>query len=64
MTEYVKKEYVEKVLEEMYEEIWLTDIPSPTVPEYVEHHEQIQGLLRFVREKREELDDKNTYVFE
>lgn len=26
--------------------IWDVDIPSPTVPEYVEHHEQMQMLMR------------------
>ena len=43
-------EYIED-LKEIYEEIWGYDIPSPTVPEYREHHEQIQELMRFVKNK-------------
>ena len=44
------EEYIED-LKEIYEEIWGYDIPSPTVPEYREHHEQIQELMRFVKNK-------------
>ena len=25
--------------------LWEIDIPSPTVPEYVEHHEQIKNMI-------------------
>lgn len=31
--------------------LWEVDIPSPTVPEYVEYHEQIQKLIALVDEK-------------
>lgn len=28
--------------------VWGYDIPSPTVPEYREHHEQIQSILNHI----------------
>jgi hypothetical protein len=28
--------------------LWEIDIPSPTVPEYVEHHEQIKNMMEIV----------------
>ena len=31
--------------------LWDIDIPSPTVPEYREHHEQIQQMISLVDEK-------------
>lgn len=30
--------------------LWEIDIPSPTVPEYVEHHEQIKNMMEIVDE--------------
>lgn len=36
---------------EIREALWEIDIPSPTVPEYIEHHEQVQGVMRLVEEK-------------
>lgn len=38
-------------LNEIFQELWDVDIPSPTVPEYREHHEQIQGIMAVVTEK-------------
>ena len=35
-------------LEQLRELVWLEDIPSPTVPEYVEHHRSIQKILKFI----------------
>ena len=51
-------------LKEIKDEIWGYDIPSPTCPEYREHHEQIQALMKFVKgkidkwEKAAELEQK------
>ena len=28
--------------------VWGEDIPSPTCPEYIEHHESIQKILNFI----------------
>lgn len=35
-------------LKEIYQAIYDVDIPSPTVPEYREHHEQMQSLMALV----------------
>jgi phosphomevalonate kinase len=40
----------EKILE-LKELVWLEDIPSPTVPEYVEHHQSIKKILKFIDEE-------------
>lgn len=32
-------------LKDLRYEVWLRDIPSPTVPEYQEHHRDIQDIL-------------------
>jgi len=31
--------------------VWEEDIPSPTIPEYVEHHESIQKILKYIDAK-------------
>ena len=36
---------VTREINELRELIWGLDIPSPTVPEYVEFHESIQKIL-------------------
>lgn len=28
--------------------VWSYDIPNPTIPEYKEHHNQIQTILKFI----------------
>ena len=35
-------------LKEIYYMVEGYDIPSPTVPEYIEHHEQIQDILNHI----------------
>lgn len=37
-------------LEAIWDELWGIDIPSPTVPEYIEHHQQIQSVMKLVRQ--------------
>lgn len=49
----MKKDDVIIMLEEIRECVWLKDIPSPTVPEYIEHHESIQKILLFIDEQIE-----------
>ena len=36
-------------LERIWDELWGIDIPSATVPEYIEHHEQVQSVMKVVR---------------
>ena len=50
MTEETKAEILQD-LNEIYDKIWEVDIPSPTVPEYIEHHSEMKMLLRIVDEK-------------
>lgn len=38
----------EELTKELMYQVWLRDIMSPTVPEYVEHHESIQEILTFI----------------
>ena len=48
---------IQAVIDDLYEiqnKIWEFDIPSPTVPEYREHHEQMQELMAFVGDKIKE----------
>ena len=34
-----------KAIHDIKEKLWEIDIPSPTIPEYVEHHEQVKSVL-------------------
>lgn len=49
---------VQKAVQELKFQIWLRDILNPTVPEYVEHHENIQDILKFTDEVLEIIDDE------
>lgn len=33
--------------------VWGMDIPSPTCPEYIEHHRDIQEILQFIDKELE-----------
>ena len=46
MSNVIKKQTALYALRDIYKRLWDIDIPSPTVPEYVEHHEQIQELMQ------------------
>ena len=35
-------------IEQLREMIWNTDIPHPTIPEYIEWHQKCQAFLRFI----------------
>lgn len=35
-------------LKDLWEFVWMRDIPSPTVPEYQEHHRDIQQILALI----------------
>jgi hypothetical protein len=38
----------ESRIEYLREMVWSFDIPSPTTPEYAEHHEAMQVILQFI----------------
>jgi len=46
-----KKARLIEVIKELRYEVWMQDIPSSTCPEYIEHHESIQKILRFIDDK-------------
>ena len=37
-----------KAIHDIKEKVWEIDIPSPTIPEYVEHHEQVKSVLKVI----------------
>lgn len=43
-------------LKDLRDLVWGEDIPSPTVPEYVEHHNSIQKILKNLDKIITELD--------
>lgn len=38
----------QETIRELRELVWMHDIPHPTCPEYREHHESIQKILKFI----------------
>ena len=56
--ELLKKEEVIGDFVEVYKALWEIDIPSPTVPEYIEHHEQIKELTNLVDKKIKKYREK------
>ena len=45
------KDLAIETIEQIKYAVWEVDIPSPTVPEYIEHHRDIQNILKFIDEK-------------
>jgi hypothetical protein len=41
-------ETLREKIEILREMVWLEDIPSPCCPEYVEHHESITKILKYI----------------
>lgn len=52
----IRKRAATTSLERIYDALWDVDIPSPTVPEYVEHHEEIQMLMKMVRREQKKIN--------
>ena len=48
MGDLIEREPILKALEEISYALWEVDIPSPTVPEYIEHHRDIQKVMGIV----------------
>lgn len=36
------------MLQRIREMVWGVDIPSPTIPEYVEHHRDCQNIMQLI----------------
>lgn len=54
----INKQDAINALNSIYNALWEIDIPSPTVPEYVEHHEGVQKVMKVVMDKMEEIINK------
>ena len=48
MEDIISKRTAIDALRAIKQGLWEIDIPSPTVPEYVEHHEQIKNMMDIV----------------
>lgn len=44
----ISKDEALEALREIRHALWEIDIPSPTVPEYIEHHEGVQEVTAVV----------------
>lgn len=55
MNDLISRQEAIDALDEIQHALWEIDIPSPTVPEYIEHHESVKKVMKVVLEKREEL---------
>jgi hypothetical protein len=51
-------EIIEK-LKNLYEMAWNEDIPSPTIPEYIELHNKIQKILKEIEKIIKECETEN-----
>lgn len=54
----ISKQDAINALNSIYTALWEIDIPSPTVPEYIEHHEGVQKVMKVVMDKMEEIINK------
>ena len=51
-----EKRQVLRDLDAIYDAVWGVDIPSPTVPEYIEHHNQMQAIMSLIIKIRRKYD--------
>ena len=58
-----KKEVIND-LDDILNVLWDIDIPSPTVPEYIEHHDQVQSVMKYVGKKIDKYKNKKFNLFE
>lgn len=56
MEELVTRKAALEALEQIYDELWGIDIPSATVPEYIEHHRDVQLVMKKVDLLREKIE--------
>lgn len=57
---YIDKKSAIDALKAIRYGLWEIDIPSPTVPEYVEHHEQIKNMLEITGGWIKKLEEQPT----
>lgn len=56
MDDLIWKQDAVDALEQVLNLLWGIDIPSATIPEYIEHHEQVQSVMAVVRKLKEEIE--------
>ena len=54
--ELIRKGDAVKAIDRILEALWEIDIPSPTVPEYKEHHQGVQAVIKRAKDLREILE--------
>lgn len=64
MEKWINADAVNRALDRIREEAWLHDIPSPTVPEYIEHHDAIQQIMLVIDKERKLLSDAASIAME
>lgn len=57
---YIDKKSAIDALKAIRYGLWEIDIPSPTVPEYVEHHEQIKNMMEITDGWIKKLEEQPT----
>lgn len=55
MARLIDRRVAIEAIKEIRDKIWDVDIPSPTVPEYIEHHQQMVHLMNECDNKLHEL---------
>ena len=55
MSDLISRQAAIDAIKEIRDKIWDVDIPSPTVPEYIEHHQQMVHLMNECDNKLHEL---------
>jgi len=53
MADLIERQVAIDALGQVLKALWMIDIESPTVPEYIEHHEQVQSVMTLVKGLKE-----------
>lgn len=62
MEELIRREAALEALAQIREALWEVDILSATVPEYIEHHRDVQKVMKRVDELRNKIEHMPTEV--
>ena len=57
MSDLISRQEIDKKLIGLWDLAWGYDIPSPTVPEYMELHKAISAIMNAIKEVRREIDE-------
>lgn len=56
MSDYISRQAAIEALEQIRYALWEIDIPLPTVPEYIEHHRDVQNVMKRIDEIRDKME--------